>query len=166
MSARNFILIVAAVLITAGTVYLARDWLNSQRPEILAAPPAPKIEGALVLVAAADLPAGVLLQDKHLRWQIWPSDAVPETYFLKPKGENQPSPIIDLLGADIGLAYLEQCKCPVKSPYGDGRAIGNGFATQLGNSFPDSGKAARDNMRQGALQQNEHSYGAARGHDN
>jgi pilus assembly protein CpaB len=101
MSARNIILVVAAVLMAAGTAFLARDWLNSQRPQVQAAPQAPKIEGALVLVAAADLPAGILLQDKHLRWQIWPSDAVPVTYFVKPKGENQPDPVKDLLGAVV-----------------------------------------------------------------
>ncbi len=102
MSARNIILIVAAVLITAGTAYLARDWLNNQRPPAqAAAPPPPKIEGAMVLVAAADLPAGTLLQDKHLRWQIWPSDAVPATYVVKPKAEDRPDPIIGLLGAVV-----------------------------------------------------------------
>jgi len=101
MSVRNIILIVAAVFMTAGTAYLARDWLNNQRPQVQAAPPAPKIEGALVLVAATDLPAGILLQDNHLRWQIWPSDAVPETYFVKPKADNQPNPISSLLGAVV-----------------------------------------------------------------
>ncbi len=110
MSVRNIILVVAALLMTAGTVFLARDWLNSQRPAPqAAAPPAPKIEGALVLVAAIDLPAGTLLQDKHLRWQIWPSKGVPETYFVKPKnqgqdqeqGSAQSGPIKDLLGAVV-----------------------------------------------------------------
>ncbi len=55
----------------------------------------------MVLVAAADLPAGTLLQDKHLRWQIWPSNAVPETYVVKPEAEDVPDPIQSLLGAVV-----------------------------------------------------------------
>lgn len=111
MSARNIILIAAAVLMTIGTALLARDWLNSQRPAPqVATPPPPKIEGAMVLVAAADLPAGTLLQDKHLRWQIWPTDAVPETYILKPqRDDGEPDPIRDLVGAVVrkGIANGE-----------------------------------------------------------
>lgn len=101
MSVRNIVLIIAAVLMTAGTAFLARNWLESQRPQPQVAAPAPKVEGAMVLVAAADLPAGTLLQDKHLRWQIWPSNAVPETYVVKPEAEDVPDPIQSLLGAVV-----------------------------------------------------------------
>lgn len=101
MSARNIILIFAAVLMTLGTAMLARDWLNSQRPAPQVATPAPKVEGAMILVAAADLPAGTLLQDKHLRWQIWPSKDVPETYFIKPQDSEAVDPVQDMLGAVV-----------------------------------------------------------------
>ncbi len=101
MSVRNIILIAAAVLMAAGTAMLARDWINSQRPVPQAAAPAPKVEGAMVLVAASDLPAGTLLLDKHLRWQIWPSKAVPETYIIKPDAKDAPDPIQDITGAVV-----------------------------------------------------------------
>ena len=109
MSVRNIILIVAALLMTVGTAMLARDWLNNQRPAPQVAAPAPKVEGAMVLVAASDLPAGTLLLDKHLRWQIWPSKAVPETYIMKPETENGPDPIQDTVGAVVrkGIATGE-----------------------------------------------------------
>jgi pilus assembly protein CpaB len=109
MSVRNIILIVAALLMTVGTAMLARDWLNSQRPAPQVATQAPRVEGAMVLVAASDLPAGTLLQDKHLRWQIWPSKAVPETYIMKPETETSPSPIQDTVGAVVrkGIATGE-----------------------------------------------------------
>ena len=55
----------------------------------------------MVLVAAADLPAGMLLQDKHLRWQLWPTDAVPETYVLKPKNQDGHGPIQGLIGSVV-----------------------------------------------------------------
>jgi len=103
MSPRNIILIAAAVLMTLGTAFLARDWLASQRaPAPVAAAPPPKVEGAMVMVAAADLPAGTLLQDKHLRWQIWPSKDVPETYFIKPEATPEAGdPIQEVLGAVV-----------------------------------------------------------------
>ena len=101
MSVRNIILIVAAIFITVGTGILARNWLESQRPKEVAAPPPPKVEGAMVLVAATDLPAGTLLQDKHLRWQAWPTKSVAETYLVKLEVEGAPDPIQDVVGAVV-----------------------------------------------------------------
>ena len=101
MSVRNIILIISAVLITLGTGLLARNWIESQRPQEVAAPPPPKVEGASVMVAAVDLPAGTLLQDKHLRWQIWPSKAVAETYLIKPETQGASDPIQNVLGAVV-----------------------------------------------------------------
>ena len=36
-----------------------------------------------MLVADADLPAGIFVKPQHLRWQRWPTDDVPESYVLK-----------------------------------------------------------------------------------
>src|SRR6185436_11825363 len=33
-----------------------------------------------VLVAKANLPAGLLLKEEHLRWQSWPDDTLDEAY--------------------------------------------------------------------------------------
>ena len=100
MSVRNIILIIAAVFITVGTGILARNWLESQRPKEAAAPP-PPVEGAMVLVAATDLPTGTLLQEKHLRWQAWPTKSVAETYVIKPEVKGAPDPIRDIAGAVV-----------------------------------------------------------------
>lgn len=82
MSLRNIILIAAALLITVGTTFVARSWLANQRAQpatVVAAPVEP--EGIKVLVAKGDLPTGAFIQEGQLRWQIWPNDDIPETYF-------------------------------------------------------------------------------------
>jgi len=89
---------------TAGTALVARTWINNQRVPLAVAPapaPPPKVEGTPVLVAASDLPTGTLVQDKHLRWQMWPTDAVPETYLVQPKKQDAPNPIQDVVGAVV-----------------------------------------------------------------
>lgn len=100
MSVRNIFLLLAALLITAGTGLVAKSWLDAQTPQVVAqAPAAPEVKGAEVLVAAADIPIGTLIQDNHLRWQIWPTDALPDTYLIKPEAPDAPVPSQDLIGA-------------------------------------------------------------------
>lgn len=115
MSVRNIILIIAALLITAGTGLVARSWLNSQRAQVVATPnaaPAPKMQAKHVLVAAEAVPAGTFLKENHLRWQAWPDETLPETYIVRPKeGSGAPDPIEDLglIGAVVrqGIAAGE-----------------------------------------------------------
>ncbi|MFQ5466937.1 MAG: Flp pilus assembly protein CpaB [Kiloniellaceae bacterium] len=92
----------AALLITVGTVLVARTWLASQRTPVAAAPaPPPKIEGVKVLVAASDIPTGTLLKANHIRWQIWPSDAMPEAYLVKPRAPEALDPIQGIMGSVV-----------------------------------------------------------------
>ncbi len=105
MSARSILLIAAALLLTVGTIFVARAWLDSQRAQVTAEAPAPvKEEPIRVLIAQIDLPAGTFLKEEHLRWQAWPQSNIPESYFL----QTATSPD-DLFGAVIrrGIATGE-----------------------------------------------------------
>lgn len=109
MSVRNVALVLAALLITAGTGILARSWIESQRSQVTVAPtPAapPKVEGVSVLVATTDIPIGTFVKDTHLRWQSWPSEAVHESYIVRPKTEAAGDPIatLGLVGAVVRRA--------------------------------------------------------------
>lgn len=84
MSVRNIILILAALLITAGTTFVARNWIASQRAQpavAMQAPPPP--QGIQVLVAKVPLPTGAFIQPDQLRWQIWPDENIPENYLTE-----------------------------------------------------------------------------------
>lgn len=82
MSLRSILLIVSAVLLVIGTVFLARSWLESQRVQV-AAPAEKKVIKTQVLIAAKNLPVGVFLKEGDLQWQTWPDDALPEAYLKK-----------------------------------------------------------------------------------
>jgi pilus assembly protein CpaB len=74
-------LIAAALLMTIGTVFVVRSWLDGQR----ARPPVVKTEKPVqteVLVARSDLPTGTLINEQHLRWQVWPDNKLPENYLV------------------------------------------------------------------------------------
>ena len=95
MNPRTIILVVAALLITGGTIILAQSWLESQRRQV-AAPVEKKEQLTMVLVAGLDLPTGVFLNQEHIRWQAWPNKEVPETYYVKSQTDIQ-----DLMGAVV-----------------------------------------------------------------
>lgn len=82
MSVRSISLIVAALVLIAGTVFAARSWLDSQRVDV-AQPQVEKQVATEVLVARADLPTGIFINEQHLRWQTWPDDDIPESYYTK-----------------------------------------------------------------------------------
>jgi pilus assembly protein CpaB len=102
MSVRNIVLILAAVLIMAGTGLVARSWLADQRAQMAAgaqsAPQAP-IKKIYVLVADADLPTGSFIKEENLTWQVWPDDKLHASYMIQ---EN--TKIEDLLGAVVRRA--------------------------------------------------------------
>jgi pilus assembly protein CpaB len=101
MSVRSIILIMAALLITAGTTFVARNWLAAQRAQPAVAVQQPlEPQGIKVLVAAAPLPTGVFVQDGQLRWQVWPGDDVPDSYLTDE--ETQPE---DLIGAVVRRGF-------------------------------------------------------------
>ena len=95
MNARNLILVAAAVLVAVGTAFLVRGWLSAERTQI-AAQPAPPAATRSVLVANADLPAGLFLKDGHLRWQPWPEEALDPGYLIE--GEHD---MTDFFGAVV-----------------------------------------------------------------
>ncbi|CAK0747506.1 pilus assembly protein CpaB [Azospirillaceae bacterium] len=76
MNPRKLILIVLALTVAAVTVQVSRALLTPPvgKPATTAAPQPPP--GIPILVAAADLPAGRLVQAKHLRWSHWPEAQV------------------------------------------------------------------------------------------
>src|SRR3546814_388877 len=101
MSARNIILIVAALLITAGTTVVARSWLAAQRAKpVAASQQAPEPEGVKVLVAKVPLATGTFVQEDQLRWQLWPGDDIPESYLTE--DEIQPE---ELYGAVVRRGF-------------------------------------------------------------
>lgn len=95
MNPRTIILVVAALLITGGTILLAQSWLEGQRRQV-AAPVEKKQELTMVLVAGLDLPSGIFLNQEHIRWQAWPNNEVPQAYYVKAQTDMQ-----DLLGAVV-----------------------------------------------------------------
>ncbi|MAL78359.1 MAG: Flp pilus assembly protein CpaB [Sneathiella sp.] len=98
--ARKFILILFALIITGSTVWFVRNWAGNQKPhtvETAAVEKAPVIQNIKILVAAADLPAGTLVQEQHLKWQAWPEDDdLDEIYIVENK-----RPLEDFIGTVV-----------------------------------------------------------------
>jgi pilus assembly protein CpaB len=97
MSARSILLIVAALLITAGSAIVVKGMLGNQQ----AAKQEPlKPVGVMVMVAKTDIPTGVFVQEGHLGWQLFPDKNVPAAYMI----EGQAS-IEDLMGAVVRRGF-------------------------------------------------------------
>ncbi|HTT80070.1 MAG TPA: Flp pilus assembly protein CpaB [Stellaceae bacterium] len=81
MRLRNLILLVLAVVLAGGTALLARSYLAAQRVQqvVRAAPPPPPPEHQ-ILVARVNLARGQLLNANDLRWQVWPDNAIAQSY--------------------------------------------------------------------------------------
>lgn len=80
-------LIFVAVILAGGTAYLLRDYLSTQQAEIAAQKPvAPTVK---VLVAAADMPVGTVVNENNTEWIEWPEGNVPEG-FLARQGDADP----------------------------------------------------------------------------
>lgn len=86
--ARKLILIIFALLIAGSTVWFVKNWAGNQRqPTVQQAlteklePPKPT---SRILVAASNLPAGTLVRDEHVKWEVWPeSDDLKEKYIVE-----------------------------------------------------------------------------------
>ena len=92
MSPRKVILLLVALLLAGGVIMLARQALAPQESGGQAVV-APTPTGPEVLVAARDLPAGSLLKDGDMKWQVWPSDPK-DTMIVKGKADK-----LDYIGA-------------------------------------------------------------------
>lgn len=102
MSVRNIILIVAAVLIMAGTGLVARSWLADQRAQMATAPqaaPQAPVKKTYVLVADSDMPTGSFVKEENLTWQVWPDEKLHPSYLTKEKTE-----VKDVVGAVVRRA--------------------------------------------------------------
>ena len=86
MTARSAVLIGIALLLAVGTIMMMRGYLAGKKQPINVVKIEKEVE-TKVLVARADLPAGTILGDQHLRWQVWPDQKLPESYYVLPKGK-------------------------------------------------------------------------------
>jgi pilus assembly protein CpaB len=78
-----------ALILAGAAVFLAQNWLQSQKPQIVEVPAEPQVQMASVVVAATPLFFGNTVRREHLREIEWPAGAVPPGSF---------SSIEDLLG--------------------------------------------------------------------
>ena len=88
MSARSVLLIAGALLMAAGTFFVMRSYLASQRQQPVVQVVEQPVE-THVLVARTDLPAGTFVNEQHLRWQTWPDDDLPDNYLLKDETDQE-----------------------------------------------------------------------------
>ncbi|MDX9690216.1 MAG: Flp pilus assembly protein CpaB [Alphaproteobacteria bacterium] len=72
MSTRKIPALLFAVLIAIGTVFVAKTLMNESAAPQMAEVKAPVTYE--ILVAAKDLPAGTLLAETDVKWQIWPKE--------------------------------------------------------------------------------------------
>jgi pilus assembly protein CpaB len=97
MGPRRIIVLLIALVAAGGTAMFARSWVAGQQANVtVVQAPAPQAEHHEVLVADADLPAGTFIKPRHLRWQRWPTDDVPDTYVLKGPRSDQ-----EMIGAVV-----------------------------------------------------------------
>lgn len=85
----RLVVLILVALVAAGTaMFIAQQWLASQRVPVAASvdQPPPKLLTE-VLVAARNMPSGHLVQLNDLRWQAWPDATVADTYLLKGQHE-------------------------------------------------------------------------------
>ncbi len=97
MGPRRIMVLLIAVIAAGGTAMYARSWIERQQSTTVAvAAPAPKEAVHEVLVADANLPAGIFVKPQHLRWQRWPTADVPDSYVLRGKRTDT-----DMVGAVV-----------------------------------------------------------------
>jgi pilus assembly protein CpaB len=86
MTLRIVLLLVSALGAAGMTAVFAKSWLSAERAANKQAVVVENKEAkTMVLVAGETLNAGSFVQDKHLKWQVWPKDGVTENFFVKPK---------------------------------------------------------------------------------
>ena len=98
MGARRILVLLVAVVVAGVTALYARSWMDGQRTTVAEAATPPPVQEVIheVLVADAPLPAGAFVKAEQLRWQRWPTDDVPPSYFLRDERTEE-----DLVGAVV-----------------------------------------------------------------
>ncbi len=85
MNPRTMILAVVALSLAGATALVARNWLDSQRRVVAAAPAQKAAPATEVLVAGKPLDTGSFVKADQLKWQPWPANGVAQTYAVKGK---------------------------------------------------------------------------------
>ena len=82
MSMKVIVLVTVAALLAGGSMFMMKNMMNRPSTQIAAPAPTPKHE-TFVLVAARNLPTGTLVNERDLRWQAWPDEALANSYLVK-----------------------------------------------------------------------------------
>src|ERR1700674_1698980 len=98
---RRLAFLLIAAVISVGTIFGARSWMQAQlatRDQPAAAPAAAVAaqSNQMVLVAKSDLPAGQFVRPENLRWQAWPEEGIAANYVVEGKGRLE-----DFVGAVV-----------------------------------------------------------------
>ena len=82
MSMRVIVLVGVAVLLAGGSMLMMKNMMSQPEKSVAAPAPKPSHE-TFVLVAARNLPTGTLVNERDLRWQAWPDEAMADSYLVK-----------------------------------------------------------------------------------
>jgi len=83
MDRKKLVLLLAALVIAAGTALIARSmFAGSSAPQATAASVAAEPTGPRVLVAQRSLPVGTILTQDAIGFQAWPTELVQDAYFI------------------------------------------------------------------------------------
>ena len=81
MKTRAYVMLGLALLLAGASVFLARNWVQSQVQPVAAVADKQKLETTQVVVASTQLHYGNRVRREHLRVVDWPTSAVPEGSF-------------------------------------------------------------------------------------
>ena len=82
MDRKKLVLLLAALVIAAGTAFIARSmFVGSSAPQASAAAPA-EPTGPRVLVANRSLPVGTIITQDAIGFQAWPTELVRDAYYI------------------------------------------------------------------------------------
>lgn len=83
MDRKKLVLLLAALVIAAGTAFVARSmFAGASAPQAAAAIAAPEATGPRVLVAQRSLPVGTIITQDAIGFQAWPTELVQDAYFI------------------------------------------------------------------------------------
>ena len=86
MKTRAYVMLGIALLLAGASVFLARNWVQSQVQPVAAIEEKLKLETTQVVVASTQLHFGNKIRREHLRVVDWPTGAVPEGSFKSVDG--------------------------------------------------------------------------------
>jgi pilus assembly protein CpaB len=110
MRSRALIFAILAIILAAITVIVSRG--GHSGANVTAQAQEQAVPKTYVLVAAKDLPSGLLLHQDDLQWQAWPDEQINDAYLVKGKDDSQ-----SLAGAVVRLHIAKG------EPIGDSRVI-------------------------------------------